>query len=140
MWLRGLGPILLLATGFQGSSVAAASRSVISMSTNKPEHVGQCFSTRVRRVTFRLFDEATGQSVPNSGSKVLFVDGHENVGYDQVPTIDASRADDPVRLCVRALPTGCPASDSRGIVYTAKNLRTAQTWEGSDSTHPCDGA
>lgn len=140
MWIRRSGPVLLAIAGLLETPATAAPTSVVSMLTHRPEHVGQCFSTRVREVTFRLFDEGDRRSVPKSGSKILFADGHENIGYDQVPAIDVSRVGDPVRLCVRALPTGCPAHDSRGIVYAAKNLRTARTWESSDATHPCDGA
>lgn len=136
----GSGFLFLLVVGWTGVSALAAPRSVISMTTHKPEHVGQCFATRVSQVTYRLFDQSDRRSVPGSGSKIRFRDGHENVGYDQVPAIDASRAGDPIRLCVRSLPVNCPAGDNRGIVYTAKNLRTARTWESSDSAHPCDGA
>lgn len=130
----------LTITGGIAGSAQAAPHSVISMMTHKHEHVGQCFSTHVRQVTFRLFDEAARQPVPGSGSKILFTDGHENVAYDQVPMIDASRPGDPVRLCVRSLPTGCPAGDTRDITYSVMNIRTGQRWMGADSTHACGGA
>ncbi|MGH1557287.1 hypothetical protein ACRAWD_04560 [Caulobacter segnis] len=63
--------------------------------------------------------------VPGTGSKIYFADGHENVEYNQVAEMDASRSGDPVQLCVHLLPAGppsCPADDTRGIVYRVKNL------------------
>lgn len=136
MRLLGLGLAFLALA----APALAAPRSVISMKTHKREHVGQCFATRVQQVTFRLFSETAQRPLAGTGSKVLFADGHETVSYNQVPAMDASRPGDPARLCVRSLPTGCPAGDSRGITYFVKNIRTGQRWESLDSPHPCDGA
>lgn len=138
--MRPLGSGLAFLAIVAAMPAQAAPRAVLSMMTHRPEHVGQCFSTQVRQVTFRLFDEAVRRPVLGSGSKILFADGHENVAYDQIPAIDASRPGDPARLCVRSLPSGCPAGDSRGIVYTVRNIRTGQHWVSSDSAHACDGA
>ncbi|USQ96917.1 hypothetical protein [Caulobacter sp. RL271] len=130
-----------------GFAVAAASpparTSVVSSVTHKPERQGQCFSTRIKQVTFRLFDETKKRPVPGTGSKIYFADGHENVEYNQVAEMDASRSGDPVQLCVHLLPAGppsCPADDTRGIVYWVKNLRTGKSWESSDAPHNCGGA
>lgn len=140
MRFLGSGLAFLAVSGAFTAPALAAPRSVISMTTHKREHVGQCFNTQVRQVTFRLFDEAVRRPVFGSGSKILFADGHENVEYDQVAVMDASRPGDPARLCVRSLPTGCPAGDSRGITYFVEDIRTGKRWESSDSPHPCDGA
>lgn len=136
--------IMVMVMGLAAGSTSASVRtSVVSSVTHKTERQGQCFSTRVREVTFRLFDGSKGRSVPGSGSKILFADGHENVEYDQVPAIDTSRPGDAILLCVRSLPAGppsCPANDTSGIVYKVKNLRTGKSWESSDATHTCGGA
>jgi hypothetical protein len=119
----------------------AASRSVVSSITHRPEHVGQCFTTTVRHVGQRLTDSATGREVAGSGSRIVLADGHETLGYDAVKAIDLSRPGDPVRLCVLHLPPpACPHGDTRNIVYRGRNLRTGMSWESSDSAHPCDGA
>jgi hypothetical protein len=116
----------------------AAPRSAVSDLTHKAEHVGQCFHTRVRRVENRLEDN--GKAVADSGSAIVLDDGHYNVSYDQIPGIDRSRAGDPVRLCVTALPRHCPAGDRRGIAYHGRNLRTGLSWRAADAEHMCGGA
>lgn len=142
--LSWLSCIAFVAMGVNSASAFPPERrSVVSTITHKPERQGQCFSTRVKQVTFRLYDGGARRAVSGSGSKIIFADGHENVEYDQTPAIDTSRVGDPIRLCVRNLPAGppdCPAEDTRGIVYKVKNLRTGKAWESSDATHTCGGA
>jgi prepilin-type processing-associated H-X9-DG protein len=134
-----LSAALLIVTMLRAPALATP-RSVVSVITHQREHAGQCFATRVKSVGFRLQDAFTGKPNVGSGSAVVFADGHVNVSYDQLPAVDTSRQGDPVRLCVRAVPTDCPARYDAGIVYRAKNLRSGQSWELSDTIHACDGA
>ena len=120
------------------SSAATRDRSVVSSVTHRAEHLGQCFSTRVKRVETRLEDD--GRPVPDSGSAIELADGHYNVSYEQVRAIDRARAGDPVRLCVTALPGHCPSGDTRGISYRGKDLRTGRSWKAADAEHMCGGA
>ncbi|HEY5411465.1 MAG TPA: hypothetical protein VIJ94_12145, partial [Caulobacteraceae bacterium] len=62
---------------------AAGSRTIVSGATHRSEHVGQCFRTRVERVTTRLEDN--GRPVPDSGSAIELADGHDNDSYEQLP-------------------------------------------------------
>ena len=130
--------LALVLTVMLTAPAGAGSRAVISSVTHRPEHLGQCFQTRVRRVANRLEDN--GQPVPGSGSAIELTDGHSNDDYDQLPGIDRSRTGDPVRLCVIALPRHCPPGDTRGIVYRGRNLRTGLTWKAADAEHMCGGA
>ena len=120
------------------STAASRDHAMVSGLTHRREHPGQCFDTRVKRAETRLED--AGKPVPGSGSAVEFADGHYNVSYDQVPAMDRSRPGDPVRLCVLALPAHCPAGDTRGIRYRARNLRTGASWRAADAEHMCGGA
>ncbi len=96
--------------------------------------------TRVKQVEHRLEDTNDGE-VNNSGSAVEFVDGHNVLDYEQIPTLDRSRPGDPVRLCVVHLPTHCPAGDTRGIRYRFTNLHSGRTAQRLlDSEHICGGA
>jgi hypothetical protein len=120
------------------ASAGAQPRLVISVATHRPEFVGQCFATEVRKVETRLVDN--GQEIPGSGSEIELADGHVNTDYDQLPGIDRSRPGDPVRLCVISLPRRCPKGDTRGIRYRGRNLRTGLGWVAMDSEHMCGGA
>jgi hypothetical protein len=126
--------LALLAAGV----ASAGPRTVVSGVTHRPERVGQCFLSRVKRLATRLEDN--GRPVPDSGSAMELADGHYNVSYDQLRGIDRSRPGDPVRLCVTALPRRCPPGDTRGILYRGRNLRTGLGWTASDAEHMCGGA
>jgi len=121
------------------AAMAAGPPTVVSEQTHRPEHIGQCFTTRVAKVETRLEDEK-GHAIAGSGSAISLADGHYTVGYDQLPAIDRSRVGDTVTLCVVALPSDCPAGDTRGIEYHGRNLRTGLTWKAYDSEHLCGGA
>jgi hypothetical protein len=140
---RGPAPSIMAAAAvFLALAATAATpgpRSMVSEVTKRPEHVGQCFSTRVLRVQNRLGDGA-GHGVPGTGSAIAFTDGHYNNSYAQLPGIDRSRPGDRVRLCVVKLPTNCPKGDTRGILYRGWNLRTGLTWTTTDTEHICGGA
>jgi hypothetical protein len=131
--VAGAGLLVLLASAAQ-----AAPRSVVSSITMRPERLGQCFTTRVKRVETRL--EEDGEPVSDSGSAIVLRDGHYNVDYGQLPAIDRSRPGDPVKLCVIALPSHCPRGDTRGIRYHGRNLRTGLSWQANDAEHMCGGA
>ena len=120
------------------SASLAQPRAMASSVTRRPEHLGQCFITRVKRVEARLEDH--GRFVAGSGSAIELADGHYNVDYDQIPAIDRSRPGDAVRLCVIALPRHCPPGDTRGIRYRGRNLRTGLGWKAADAEHMCGGA
>ena len=118
--------------------LAAGTPTVISGVTKRPEHVGQCFDTRVVSVGTRL-GYGQGRDDPGSGSAITLADGHSNVSYEQLPGIDQSRPGDRVRLCVIRLPEDCPKGDTRGITYRGANLRTGLSWKASDFQHGCGG-
>ena len=96
--------------------------------------VGQCFATRVLEVDSRI----TG--VADSGTTILYGDGHAQVSYDRVVAAERSRRGDPVRLCAVSLPEDCPRNDFRGVMYQAFNLRTHRTWRMLNAEHHCGGA
>jgi len=130
--------VALALTLLAATPAAAGPRTIVSGATHRPEHVGQCFRTRVKRVTTRLEDN--GRPVPDSGSAIELADGHDNESYEQLPGIDRSRPGDPIQLCVTALPRHCPRGDTRGILYRGRNLRTGLTWKAADAEHMCGGA
>jgi hypothetical protein len=105
-----------------------------------PKRIGQCAGTRIKEVSTRLTDGATGKPVPGSGSAVSFVNGGYQVSYDTLPAIEQSKAGDPVRMCLVAIPENCPKGDDRGRQYKTTNLRTHKSWTLRDSQHLCGGA
>ena len=122
----------MFATAALTIALAAATAAVGFRSevTGKPEHVGQCFDTRVWKKGFRVND-------PSFGDAVYFRDNHQIISEEVVPAIRHSRPGDPVHLCVTDLPQNCPADDHAGIGYKVKNLRTGETYEGGDFSHTC---
>jgi len=96
--------------------------------------VGDCVETRVKAVSTRL------DGVADSGSAVSYDNGLYQVSYATVDAVEQSRAGDPVRLCLVAVPDDCPAGDERGKVYAATNRRTGLTWSLPDAEHMCGGA
>ena len=129
--------MVLLALALTGSA-AAGSRAAYSDVTHRSEHLGQCFTSRVKHVESRLEDN--GRPVADSGSAIVLADGHYNVSYEQLRGIDRSRPGDLIRLCVVAVPRHCPAGDHRGITYRGRNLRTGLSWRATDAEHFCGGA
>jgi hypothetical protein len=105
-----------------------------------PTKVGQCVDTTVKSVGNRLEDGATNKPVPGSGSAISFANGGYQVSYDQMPAVDSSRPGDAIRLCLAAIPQGCPPGDNRGREYKTTNLRTHRSWRLLDSEHSCGGA
>jgi hypothetical protein len=101
--------------------------------------VGDCVNTAVDWIGTRLGSQVQAP-VPGSGSAIKFTNGGYQVGYDTVPAIDQSRAGDPVRMCLEAIPQGCPIGDDRGRVYQVTNLRTNRSWSRADASHECSGA
>jgi hypothetical protein len=105
-----------------------------------PTHVGQCVRTTVRSVETRLVDGSTNQPVAGSGSAISFANGGYQVSYDQLSSVDSSRAGDPVEMCLVSVPRDCPPGDDRGREYRTTNLRTQRSWRLPDSEHSCGGA
>jgi hypothetical protein len=99
-----------------------------------PTKVGQCVTTRISDLSSRL------ENMPDSGSAVSYADGINQVSYETLPGLVTARVGDSVKLCLKAVPSGCPKGDVRGKTYKATNLRTKQSWEAMDSEHMCGGA
>lgn len=102
--------------------------------------VGGCTTTTVSRIGTRLSEGINGPDVPGSGSLISYANGGHQVSYETVPGIERSRVGDKVLLCFVSIPRSCPPGDDRGKMYTAKNLRTGETWSLPDSQHSCGGA
>lgn len=133
----GVAGAALLALALAGAATAS-DRAGWSEVMKRSEYPGECFETRVKRVTNRLED--AGRPVARSGSAIVLADGHYNVSYDQLAGIDRSRPGDRVRLCVISVPRHCPAGDNRGITYRGRDLRTGLFWRATDAEHLCGGA
>jgi hypothetical protein len=103
-----------------------------------PRHVGECVDPHVKDVGTRLVDG--DQPVPDSGSAIQFTNGGYQVSYETVPAVEASRAGDAVKMCLIAIPHGCPPGDNRGREYRVNNLRTHKSWLLPDAEHMCGGA
>lgn len=101
--------------------------------------VPQCATTAISQIGTRLID-GSGRNIPDSGSAISYANGGVQVSYDTVPGIAHSRVGDKVYLCFVSIPRSCPPGDDRGKMYTAKNLRTGETWTLPDSQHSCGGA
>lgn len=99
-----------------------------------PRSAGACSLTRISQVDTRL------ESQPGSGSAVSEANGADQVSYDQIPAIDASRVGDAALVCLVSIPRGCPAGDARGRVYAVADLRTLRAWSDADAEHRCGGA
>src|SRR5262249_5823768 len=99
-----------------------------------PHKVGECVTTAVKELGRRL------EGVADSGSAITYANGISQVSYEAVIGITASRAGDPIKLCLTGIPDGCPPGDDRGKTYKATNLRTKRSWEAMDSEHMCGGA
>jgi uncharacterized protein len=99
-----------------------------------PTRVGACSLTSVSNVGNRL------QGAAGSGSAVSEANGANQVTYDHIPAIDASRRGDAALVCLISLPRNCPPGDDRGKVYGVANLRTLGAWAQPDSEHSCGGA
>ena len=99
-----------------------------------PTMVGQCSVTRIAELGSRL------EGVPGSGSAVRYENGGVQVSYEELPGLTGSKLRDRVLLCLVSIPQDCPPGDDRGRVYSAKNLRTGESWEAPDSQHMCGGA
>jgi hypothetical protein len=104
-----------------------------------PTTVGQCSKTNVSKIGTRLTDGTTHQNIIGSGSAINYTNGGYQVSYDTIQGIEDSNVGDEVNLCLVSIPTGCPAGDYRGRVYSAANLRTNETWQAPDSEHSCGG-
>jgi uncharacterized protein len=102
--------------------------------------VGGCTTTTVSRIGTRLMQGENGPDVPGSGSLIFYANGGSQVSYETVRGIKHSRVGDKVLLCFVSIPRSCPPGDDRGKFYTAKNLRTGETWSLPDSQHSCGGA
>ena len=99
-----------------------------------PKKQGACTVTTIKKVTIRL------DGISDSGDAVEYANGGYQVSYEKIRGLRASRAGDPVRLCLTLIPDECPPGDDRGKVYKATNLRTHKSWEAPDSEHSCGGA
>jgi hypothetical protein len=119
---------------------ALAALAAPAFAAGLPTHVGQCVRTTVKTVETRLVDGSTNQPVAGSGSAISFANGGYQVSYDQLSSVDSSRAGDPVEMCLVSAPRDCPPGDDRGREYRTTNLRTQKSWRLPDSEHSCGGA
>jgi hypothetical protein len=122
--------------GLVGALVVAAP----AVAASVPRRVGACVTSTVQSIETRLVDASTNKPIPGSGSAVTFANGIYQVSYDTVPAIEQSLKGDRVRICLAAVPRGCPKGDDRGKIYSTLNLRTGQRWRLPDSEHSCGGA
>lgn len=121
----------LLACGWTLAALAAWPAGASAASG--PTRVGQCASTRVEAVGFRL-------GTPGSGSTVMLANGVSGVSYDQVPAVDRARPGDPAVTCLVSVPRGCPPGDERGRIYRTTDRRTGASWQLPNAEHLCGGA
>jgi len=107
----------------------------------KPTKLGDCALTKISAKKTRLQSNIGGVliDVPASGSAVEFENGIYQVSYDTVGVIESSQVGDPIKLCLIEIPENCPASDDRGKIYSAMNVRTDSSWFLPDSEHMCGG-
>ena len=115
-------------------TVFLALHTVVAWPAPLPQRIGQCASTAIKNLSYRL------DGIPDSGSAVAYANGGTQVSYDVIPAIHRSRRGDPVRLCLVSIPRGCPPGDDRGRTYKATNLRTGESWSAPDAQHICGGA
>jgi len=118
---------------------AAWLHSAGSLPATLPTTPGYCALTKVKEVANRL-EDAPGHPVAGSGSDIEETNGGNQVSYEQIPAVDASRAGDAVVLCLVSLPKDCPPGDERGKVYAGADLRTLRAWSLPDAEHMCGGA
>ncbi len=99
------------------------------------QRVGQCERTRIKRIMGRITPRPD-----SSGTGIAYADGLYGVSYDFIAAIARSHLGDPIRICLVSLPKNCPPGDNRGIIYSARNLRTGAHWALPDAEHLCGGA
>ena len=107
-----------------------------------PRGVGQCVKTKVAGVHPRLGDGSGRFSDADydSGTGIEFANEGYQVSYEREPALIASKAGDPVLMCLVITPRRCPPGDDRGNFYLVTNERTKGTWLLADSQHLCGGA
>lgn len=111
-----------------------------ALADGMPKRIGQCVTTKVKKVETRLIDGSTNQPILGSGSAIAFENGGYQVSYDQEQAVDRSKPGDPIKVCLVSVPENCPPGDERGRMYRTTNLRTRGTWTLPDSEHSCGGA
>jgi hypothetical protein len=128
-------------------AVAAAALSLIigrdlaAAQSALPTRPGTCVLTTIARIAPRLINYKTGKVIPNDlGLVISFAIGGQQVSYENLSAIVASRKGDKVYVCLIAFPTDCPPGDNRGRVYTTTNLRTMESWTLPDAENTCGGA
>lgn len=126
-------------TGF-AVMLAAALAGSSATSGDLPTRPGTCVWTKIKRLEHRLGEGKDGPFVPDSGSAVTFVNGGNQVSYEELDAVHNSRAGDPVMMCLVSIPQNCPKGDNRGRMYTTTNLRTFESWTMADAEHYCGGA
>lgn len=105
-----------------------------------PVIIGQCAQTTVTKVENRLQSGENGVFIAGSGSAIEYSNKGYQVSYEQVAGVDRSHIGDKVQFCLVAIPKDCPSGDERGKIYSAKNLRTNESWTLPDAEHMCGGA
>ena len=85
-----------------------------------------CEETKVREVGTRLTSQ--GQPVPWSGVSIAFENGVYLTSYDTVRVVQNQRPGDQVRVCLVAVPVGCPPGDDRGKRYSVYDYNQNETY------------
>jgi hypothetical protein len=131
---------LLLVLSLTGLDIGVAMAQRSGPRSSLPlRRVGQCATTRITDIGYRLADERN-RPIRDSGSHFSVANGLGGVTYSRVPAVHRSRVGDRVRICLVSIPRGCPPGDDRGREYRTTNLRTRQSWVMPDSQHRCGGA
>ena len=71
----------------------------------------------------------------DTGSRIVFSNGVNQLSHEQLPAVDESRVGDPVLFCLVAAPRPCPD----GKFYKTTNLRSRKSWTLPDAQHDCGG-
>ena len=108
--------------------------------------VGDCVKSTITDLGPRLCSaDASGNCPPHlpfddSGDGISAANGLYGVNYDRIPALEKSKVGDPVLLCLKSKPKGCPKGDDRGYFWRWTNLRTKGKFTLPDAQHMCGGA
>lgn len=100
---------------------------------------GPCVDTHITEIGTRLVD-GDGKPVPDSGVSIGFSSGLSLVGYSTPPEVKLQHPGDAVRVCLVAVPVGCPPGDDRGKLYRVHDAHLRISYVLPDAQHMCGGA
>lgn len=100
---------------------------------------GPCVDTHITEIGTRLTD-GNDKPVPDSGVSIGFSSGLSLVGYSTPPEVKLQHLGDAVRVCLVAVPVGCPPGDDRGKLYRVQDAHLRISYVLPDAQHMCGGA